>query len=80
MPFLAGGDDQRVSNIFNFLLKDLLKNTPDSHADAANLTKALNLMKGISDELNESIRQSEQQRKFGDLAQGEGFKVFTFTP
>ncbi|KAL6069310.1 guanine nucleotide exchange factor 9 [Balamuthia mandrillaris] len=58
------------------LVQDLLRNTPESHPDYQNIKAALEEMSAVADSINESIKEAEQSRKFGHLAQrGAGFGV-----
>eukprot|EP01113_Clastostelium_recurvatum_P032068 TRINITY_DN4070_c0_g2_i7.p1 TRINITY_DN4070_c0_g2~~TRINITY_DN4070_c0_g2_i7.p1 ORF type:complete len:504 (+),score=185.83 TRINITY_DN4070_c0_g2_i7:192-1703(+) len=45
------------------LLADLLKNTPASHPDHANLTQALQRLKSVADFVNEAKRKAENAQK-----------------
>eukprot|EP01088_Endostelium_zonatum_P015026 TRINITY_DN3510_c0_g6_i1.p1 TRINITY_DN3510_c0_g6~~TRINITY_DN3510_c0_g6_i1.p1 ORF type:complete len:1174 (+),score=355.40 TRINITY_DN3510_c0_g6_i1:92-3613(+) len=57
------------------LLTDLLNNTKPDHPDYSHIQEAVNKVKLVADDINDSIRQSESRSKFADIAlRGPQFK------
>uniref|UniRef100_H2Y5P3 Uncharacterized protein n=1 Tax=Ciona savignyi TaxID=51511 RepID=H2Y5P3_CIOSA len=57
---------QRICK-YPLLLRELYKKTPTDHPDYANVEEALNLMKEVCSNVNETKRQLEQLEKLEDL-------------
>lgn len=56
---------QRIPR-YRLLLEDLVKNTPASHPDKANLEASLSNIRDVANDINESIRATEQVKKVGE--------------
>lgn len=62
LPFLLITPVQRIPR-YNLLLQELLKKTPEDHADYAHITQALSKIKEIADYVNYSVREQENRTK-----------------
>jgi hypothetical protein len=69
LPSLIIMPIQRIPR-YNLLLADLLKNTPRSHADHLKISTALGKMADTAAYINNSIRETENNKKFLKLAAG----------
>lgn len=57
---------QRIPR-YNLLLQDLLKHTPETHPDYANLREATDGMRMVAEYLNENVRRIENERKLVEI-------------
>ncbi len=49
------------------LLEDVIKNTPDNHADKANLDEALQQIESVAWHINDQLREHENALKMLDI-------------
>jgi hypothetical protein len=56
---------QRIPR-YRMLLEDMLKNTPSSHPDKAGVETSLIQIRDVANNVNESIRATEQAKKIGE--------------
>ncbi len=49
------------------LLEDVIKNTPESHPDKANLQEALKQIESVAWHINEQLREHENSLKLLDI-------------
>mmetsp|Transcript_5273 Transcript_5273/g.16099 ORF Transcript_5273/g.16099 Transcript_5273/m.16099 type:complete len:992 (+) Transcript_5273:193-3168(+) len=65
---------QRIPR-YNLLLQDLIKRTPEEHADYPHLNNALQLLLGVADQVNEHVKQAQNIEKLlSQSSKGTGFK------
>jgi hypothetical protein len=49
------------SSRYKLLLEDVIKNTPESHGDKANLKEALTQIEAVAWHINEQLREHENR-------------------
>lgn len=68
---------QRIPR-YNFLLRNLLDETPEDHPDYNNLMSAVEKISDSANTINETIRQAESQKRMADIiVRGAGFELLT---
>jgi hypothetical protein len=68
LPFLLITPVQRIPR-YNLLLQELIKKTPEGHADHTYIIQALGKIKEITDHVNFSVREQENRVKLLKIAE-----------
>jgi exonuclease VII small subunit len=50
------------------LISELIKHTPEDHADLENLKQALSALQSVALEINEAVREAERQARLNKIA------------
>lgn len=50
------------------LISELIKHTPEDHADLENLKQALSALQAVALEINEAVREAERQARLNKIA------------